>query len=268
MPTDPTLGLTFTDMVLRVAEFMGVAPISGGVPIAPTDAADLARVKRCVNDGLRRVATMREWNILKRSFTLALVADTWAYYLPADFTGSIDIKLSLDPDDDQSSSITLVDEGSVRQAREATDQTSSTPTLAAIRAVTPATTGASALQAAPSAGQRWEIIFFPTPSESLTLTGRYTAFPIALSATTDRHAMGPAMDDLILSAGLAEAERQFMDGGDGRAERYFAECVTKALMTDKRSGARRLGYLEDPSDRAMRKGRVYTGVDTYNDVDV
>jgi hypothetical protein len=62
----PTLRLTFTNMQLRVAEFLGIALNSGSSAVAvPTDAHDLDLVKRLVNDGYRRFVNSHPyWNFL------------------------------------------------------------------------------------------------------------------------------------------------------------------------------------------------------------
>jgi hypothetical protein len=51
---DPTLSMTFGDLIMRVAEFLGVADYSGGAAAVPTDAHDLDLCKRYVNDGYRK----------------------------------------------------------------------------------------------------------------------------------------------------------------------------------------------------------------------
>jgi hypothetical protein len=51
---DPTLGLTFKDYQIRVAEYLGIADYSGSATAPPTDSIDLETVKRIVNDGYRR----------------------------------------------------------------------------------------------------------------------------------------------------------------------------------------------------------------------
>lgn len=54
---DPTIGLTFSDYVIRVAEYLGVAYYGSngqGAAQVPVDAHDLDLCKRIVNDGYRR----------------------------------------------------------------------------------------------------------------------------------------------------------------------------------------------------------------------
>lgn len=65
---DPTIGLTFQDFILRVAEYLGVAyyGVDGSQAAqVPTNAHDLDLCKRVVNDGYRRfINSYGNWNFL------------------------------------------------------------------------------------------------------------------------------------------------------------------------------------------------------------
>jgi hypothetical protein len=77
---DPTLGLTFDDMRIRVAEYLGIAYYGSdgaGVAQLPIDTHDLDLVSRNVNDGYRRFLTDYEkWNFLDVPMTLQFVAQS------------------------------------------------------------------------------------------------------------------------------------------------------------------------------------------------
>lgn len=66
--SDPTLGLTFSDLQIRTAEYMGMAYYGTdgqGVAQVPVNAHDLDLVSRLVNDGYRRfVGENPKWNFL------------------------------------------------------------------------------------------------------------------------------------------------------------------------------------------------------------
>lgn len=65
MATVPTLGLTFEDLILRVAEYLGLADYSDGAAAIPTDAHDLDVCQRIVNDGWRMfTGAYHRWNWL------------------------------------------------------------------------------------------------------------------------------------------------------------------------------------------------------------
>jgi hypothetical protein len=78
--SDPTLGLTYDDFRIRVAEFLGVAyygPNGDQAAQLPVDAHDLDLVSRIVNDGYRRfIGENEKWNFLNVPFTLQFVTGT------------------------------------------------------------------------------------------------------------------------------------------------------------------------------------------------
>jgi hypothetical protein len=70
---DPTLSMTFGDLVIRVAEYLGIADYSGGAAAAPSDAHDLDLCKRYVNDGYRSfINSYQRWQFLTPLFTISL----------------------------------------------------------------------------------------------------------------------------------------------------------------------------------------------------
>jgi hypothetical protein len=73
---DPTLGLTFQDLITRVAETIGLAYYgAAGNQVAqnPVDVHDLDVCKRLVNDGYRRfINSNPRWSFLTPTFTLTL----------------------------------------------------------------------------------------------------------------------------------------------------------------------------------------------------
>lgn len=72
---DSTLRLTFEQLQIRVADYLGIADRSGSSLAVPTDAKNLELVKRLVNDGYRRFLTDNEkWNFLNVPLTLNLYA--------------------------------------------------------------------------------------------------------------------------------------------------------------------------------------------------
>lgn len=71
----PTLALTFQDLIIRVAEYLGMADYSGGTIAVPADAGDLERCKRIVNDGYRRfIGSNDKWQFLTPLFSITFVS--------------------------------------------------------------------------------------------------------------------------------------------------------------------------------------------------
>lgn len=72
---DPTLGFQFQDLILRVAEFLGVADYTNGTAAVPTDAHDLDLCKRLVNDGYRRYTNSNpNWQVTTPPTTITFQA--------------------------------------------------------------------------------------------------------------------------------------------------------------------------------------------------
>jgi hypothetical protein len=68
---DPSLALAFQDLILRVAEFLGIADYSGGVAGVPTDPHDLDLCKRLVNNGYRKFTNANpNWQAITPTLTI------------------------------------------------------------------------------------------------------------------------------------------------------------------------------------------------------
>lgn len=69
---DPTLGLSFYQLQCDVAEYLGNYTLDGsGIVAPPTNPYELDKVKRCVNDGYRRVHLANaRWNVLNIPFSI------------------------------------------------------------------------------------------------------------------------------------------------------------------------------------------------------
>jgi len=72
--SDTTLRLTFSQLRIRVAEYLGLAPIVGSVAALPSDAHDLDLVGRLVNDGMRRfISESERWSFLNAPLSIRFV---------------------------------------------------------------------------------------------------------------------------------------------------------------------------------------------------
>lgn len=89
--SDSTLRLTFEQLQIRVADFLGIANRSGSSLAVPSDAKNLELVKRLVNDGYRRFITEQEnWNFLNVPLSLTFVDET-EYTITAVAAGTITV---------------------------------------------------------------------------------------------------------------------------------------------------------------------------------
>lgn len=264
---DPTLNLTFDKLRIRVSEFLGNAYYGANGDQAaqlPVDAGDLELVGRLVNDGYARFLDDNQWNFLRVPLTLTFLtgtvsADNSRYYLPDDFTGELLSKFTY-PAAGPRISIENVDEERLRSLQ-AGSSVSGYPSIVAVRAIN---------TVASTTSQRWEALFWPTPTTAVTVTARYRRYPAALSASGDTSVAGFAYDRTVLAAAIAAAELQRNDE-QGPREAFYQTLLKQSIARDKKTAARSLGDYGDKSDDATNFGRRplnYYGVSTYNGVSI
>ena len=165
------------------------------------------------------------------------------YDLPDDFGGlegdMVYAEGSNKPD------IRIIGEGKIRGLRSAT--TSRTyPQFVAIRPKKQTTT---------TTGQRFEVMFFPIPSITYTLSYRMLVLPELLVTSTITHPYGGAMhSETILASCLAIVESQ-EDGVRGVKWQDFMDRLAASIQIDKRMiSAEHFGYNRDDSDSVNRSG--------------
>lgn len=261
---DPTLKLTFDKLRIRVAEYLGTAYYGAAGDEAaqlPVDAGDLEMVGRLVNDGYARfIGENEKWNFLtvplSLTFLTGIVAtDNSRYYLPDDFYGIILSTFTYAPGGPRIS-IETVDEARIRRLQ-AVDSVTGDPALVAVRAIN---TDATAT------GQRWEAVFWPTPTTARVITAMYKRYPAALVNSTDTSVAGFQHDRTVLAACIAAAELQRNDE-QGPREAFYQSLLQQSLRMDKRVAPRSLGDYGDRSDGGgARRPLSYYAVDTYNGV--
>jgi hypothetical protein len=254
---DPTLSLSFSDLIIRVAEYLGMAYYgASGAEVAqvPQDAHDLELCKRLVNDGYRKfINSNPRWQFLTPTISVTFVAGQTAYALPDGFYGSI-LKPWTYPPDGPRIDIAETTEAMIRDWSAGGD-VSGDPSYVAYRPTTPITNTTT--------GSRWEAVFWPTPGAVYTVTTRARLYPEKLSDLSDKHIAGFQHDETIIAAALAEAERQRNDTTGVQAAN-FKDSLSRSLLLDKEAAPKRLGGYGDRSDDRMVATRPYTGVDTYN----
>lgn len=255
---DPTLRLTFSELRIRVADYLGLADFSGGDAALPSDAHDLALVGRLVNDGYRRFITAKEnWNFLTIPLTLTfgtgtVSSDDSRYYLPEDFYGILTAPFTFDSDGPVTT-IRQVSEGEIRALQAGQGDSTGDPVVFAVRPI--ATTAAST-------GQRWEAIFWPTPDGTEIITAAYKRFPQKLTNTGDVSVAGFQHDGTVEAAALAAAE---LKRGDslGVHEKMYRDLLEQSKRIDAQAAPATLGDYGDKGEGAV--GRRFT-VATYNGV--
>jgi hypothetical protein len=260
--TTPTLGKKFQDLILDVAEYLGVADYSNGTAAIPTDAHDLDMCKRLVNDGYRRFLIEKEWFFLNVDMTLTPDGLNYIFDLPADFQGELLSDWTY-PVTGPISRMTRTGEDRIRAMRAGTN-TSGYPTLYALQAKdsVDATTDTA----------RWQVVFWPTPTDNtLLLTSRYRRYPMALSSLTDRSVAGPVHDTTVSQACKAAAEIQRY-GQQGPQEQLYQTHLNNSKRKDDASVPTKIGDYADRSDDSgiygQRRPRDQYRVDSYDGTSV
>ena len=94
-------------------------------------------------------------------------------------------------------------------------------------------------------GQRWQMVFHPSPSDAYTLAYRYKVQPTTLSDAHPYPLGGPEIGELVLQACLAVAEQRYRDERGAHTE-LFLERLRAAVANDAQSYAPdTLGYNAD-----------------------
>ncbi|MFW6217920.1 MAG: hypothetical protein ACOC4K_02890 [Verrucomicrobiota bacterium] len=272
--------MTFLDLKLRVAEFLGVAYYgasgvsAASAPTSLTSLHDSDMVGRIVNDGWRRFVTSRpRWNWMAPTFTITFDPDgstsrtvddpgdqslprASRYFLPWGFSGRILGEMSYARNDARRS-VRQVQELEIRNLFAGAGTVSGDPYLYAIRPLPPS--------AQPeSESRRWEMLLYPTPDGTDTITGRCAIWPDRMVLDNDRHAAGFQHDQAVLAACMAEAEYQRLNRHAAMWDEW-ERCLSLAIEQDRNAAPDTVGYNGNGPSRVG--GRPYTGVDSYVNLD-
>ena len=265
---EPTLGLTFQDYILRVAEFLAVAGYGTdgtGIAAIPTDIHNLELCKRIVNDGWRKFYNSNpDWNWMRPTFTITFNADgtgstnvdgdAWRHFMPDGFYGVMQGWFTYEADDVRKA-IERTTEQRIRDLRAAQGTVTGDPSYFAIRPCN---------QSYP---RKWEALFWPDPDSAETVTGACKIYPNQLIELTEKPNAGYVFDEAILAASLSEAERQ-RDDISGEKQAAWADAFTRAVTIDLRTAPPKLGDYGDKGHGGIAERRGwYTGVDQYTNLD-
>lgn len=283
----PVTALRFRDLILRTAEWLGVADYTDktggktGKAQIPTKEHDLDRCERIVNDAWRGFATRstttvdgrpvkHSWRWLRQYFELALSAtatdqanvdgDAARYVMPWWFSGVAhrDWNFSSDTVGDV---IRVVSESEVERMRSGTGENTGPPNYCAFRRLPPD-------HPRSQQGRRWEAVFYPTPGESMTVNILLRAEPTGLQGHDDFHIAGALHDETIRQACIAQAEFEQRKEYGGQFAIY-KDLLHESIQLDMRAGPRSLGFNIDPgamNGNAKMPPAYHDGVYSYNGV--
>ena len=177
---EPSGASTISDLMLRVAEKLGVAEYtSAGQIHVPVDPYNFNLCKRYIQNGIRMFmadAPVKGWRWMRRLMTVTfdaegdgddnIAADAARYKLAENFGGTVDGPIEYDADTSVGTNIEWCDESVIR-ARRSIAVNTGIPTLAAIRPYQPTSEVLSATR-------QWEMIVDPAPGSAYVVKFPYT----------------------------------------------------------------------------------------------
>jgi len=244
------LTLGWPELKQAVGQYIG-----HGSTIGNWSVAQVATIEEIVQTGYRRVLyppTMEgvpsayEWSFLRPTTTLTMVVDTYQYDLPDDY-GRIVGKFHYAADE-HIPPVVVVSVADLLDMRSTRDY-SSYPEFCAIRFKS--ATGA--------AGQRQEVLFYPTPDDTYVLSYSYDSYRNALSDTYPYPLGGMQMSELYKESCLAAAE---LRNGDelGIHTQMFNRLLVDAVARDSKRGAQNYGCMGQPpefgDEEIFERGRI------------
>lgn len=242
---ESTLSLTRDRLRTLIGDFAGY-----GRTYANMSSKQQARVDEALASGLRNFyipALLKnglpphEWTFLKPVISISLIASDYDYDLPDNF-------ISFDPgarvtyasSDNADCPIQETSEGRIRTLRMSQAiAVTGAPQYWAHRPKAGTPTGTTA-------GQRHEIIFFPTPEASYTVSARVK---IAADVMTDAQSYpygGMQHAETLMASCLAAFERLYNDN-QTKWQDIFAERLLASVQADLQNAPASLGYNGDKS---------------------
>jgi len=178
------------------------------------------------------------------------------YRMPNDF-GGIDGVITASADDNVFEQIMVVSEQQIRHLRMQSTSRTGQPVYAAIR---PVSAGDQ------TAAQKWDMLLWPEPDASYTLTFRYFVLPNKLLTGAEEYGWGDAkFSETLLEGCLAVAEERYRPDEGTHRQRY-AELLADSVQLDSQTVVPEfLGYnanVEEGEPRYWRR----TDTITYNNV--
>ena len=166
-----------------------------------------------------------EWTFLRTIGSITLVTGDYTYTLPDDFGGTILDRSVTWPVGNGNRMLTKISEQDIRK-NQAYDNQSGVPKYYAVRNLTHA----------PTTGQRWELLTYPTPSAAvngIVLSYSYVFVPNVITSANKYPVGGAQYSEVILSAILAAAEYKEDDDPSGPYHQKFQELLQVAMRNDE-----------------------------------
>lgn len=219
--SESTLTLTGADIKRHIGRFLGInRDLTKWTTENTTDVTDL------IKSGERQLYGAHNWSFLTVVSAITTGNGTSTYDLPDDFSGFLDRELSISSTKSWAVKIKPVE--MVLEQIETYGTSMPTgitqPLMAAVK---------PKVSFAPATGQRWQIQFWPTPTATLSVVGRYRSIPNTIDDDSHYPMGGQPFAQLLLESCLAAAEEQ-MNDEDGVHRARFNELLAAAIASDLR----------------------------------
>lgn len=167
-------------------------------------------------------------------------AATGDYTLPADFGGEVAGEITFIAQTNRGMVLAWTDETNIRQRRQNYNIESGTPYHAAVRIMQQPT---YALMSYTPPRRRWELLTWRITSEFLSVLFPYVLSFNNLVNNTDLPPTPLSLDDLLMSACRAQAERYQQDSISGPEFQYYlTRALPAAYKINSRGANRSIGY--------------------------
>lgn len=210
--------------------------------------SDLTEVKDWVNDGYLRFLSDFNWSFMTPNTTLSVTSDSSSTTLPSNFEEmDSDFTFSADVSYARIRPTTIENILNMR----ANADTNSIPKWYAIDAVTFDET----------AGQRWQVLFYPTAGSNYTLTYSYRVQPDKMTNDDDYPLGGSRHNMTILQAAYMIAEQRAGGVAGAQTQIYEKMMLPRSISRDLRNMPASLGRSIIPSvhygvDNRIRRNTV------------
>jgi len=238
---EPTSTYSYGDLARIISRFLGY-----GYDLTTLSAEKTVDIDDIIQAGLNQFyfpppleqgRPPHRWSFLAPTYTLATVANDAAYDLPDNYGGMIGQDLTYGADESYHT-VTIIPEPLLRRHQQGSTATGR-PQYAAVRPKShDATTG-----------QRYEILFWPTPDAIYNLSFAYNVMLDKLSSANMYPLGGSVHKESILESCLKVAESRFEDN-PGIHANLFLERLAASIGYDRASGhtVEYFGYAGDNSE--------------------
>lgn len=243
---ESTLSVTYPQLQAETGIYLGYG---GDTTVWTT--ASAAEVDRYIQAGYRQFLyppgipdpttgqpqARHTWSFLKPTSPLTTTASADQQDLPDDF-GGMDGDFTFVSTGTIYGRIAITSESRIRDLRQGTTA-AGVPALAAIRPK----------RSDQSHGQRYEVMFYPTPDAAYSLEYSYNALQAALTTLRPYPLGGMAHSETLIESVLAKAEQRGNDTPQGPHWQAFMEALGASVAHDRSIRQPEvLGYCSDHSD--------------------